>query len=227
MISTCDLLKQEAASHLQSLNKIFTHLQLLYKEKGDENAKMALESLQGSIRNASFLSSAASGKNLQNNGNRKFLGPPGSETVSFTDRVKAIMRNAATKNGQKIKCNARGHAGEYTFYVDAEVFCGGIEKLLSVHERELKEYLGGSLNNVQVTKVCQFLGHVARMKVVNDSKLQLSDLAFAFETYYNIDTVKRKLSAKDLTCQEKEFFDFFKGVLKGVKTQIEAKRKLE
>ena len=102
-----------------------------------------------------------------------------------------------------------------------------LKKLLSVHERELKEYLGGSLNNVQVTKVCQFLGHVARMKVVNDSKLQLSDLAFAFETYYNVDTVKRKLSAKDLTCQEKEFFDFFKGVLKGVKTQIEAKRKLE
>lgn len=228
MRSTCDLLKQEAASHIKSIDIIVTHLQDIYRETGDESAKMALESLRGCIRNVSFLKSPATGKNLQNDGKRKIVGPPDSKGVNFVDRVKAIMCNAAMKNGQLINSNARGHAGVYTFYVDFEAFCAGMDKLQSVHEGELKEYLGGTNRNVQVTKVCHFIGHVVRMRVINDSSLQLSDLAFAFEEYYgNKETVKRKLSSKSLSPQEKEFFAFFEGILKGAKRQLEAKRKFE
>ena len=66
------------------------------------------------------------------------------------------------------------------------------------------------------------------MNIINDSKLQLSDLAFAFESYYqNLDTVKKKLSVKELSHQEKDFFTFFESTLKGVKKQLEAAQKPE
>ena len=38
------------------------------------------------------------------------------EQETFADRVKAIMRKAATKNGQRIETSARGNAGAYIFW---------------------------------------------------------------------------------------------------------------
>lgn len=228
MKSTYDLLSQEATSHLQSIDRIFAHLQKVYQETGDEDAKMAMDSLRGNLRTCTFLGPPATGKNMLKKEGNTFQGPPASNEERFTDRVKCIISRAATKNGQRIETSARGHAGAYLFYIDAEAFCKAIDKLLSVHEREVKEYLGGTLYCVQVTKVCQFIGHVVRMNIINDSKLQLSDLAFAFESYYqNLDTVKKKLSVKELTFQEKDFFTFFESTLKGVKKQLEAAQKPE
>ena len=61
--------------------------------------------------------------------------------------------------------------------------------------------------NTQVSKVCQFIGYVIRLQIVNDANLQLSDLLFAFTNYYkNADTVKNKLSNKKLSAQEEDFF---------------------
>lgn len=223
MKSTYDFLKQEATSHLKSIGNIINHLQHVYEETGDEHAKLALDSLRGSFQTYAFIGSPATRKNHIHADAKTFVGSPSSD-VSFADRVKTIVNKAATKNGELIESNARGHARAYPFYIDANVFGKGVDKMLSVHEREFKEYLGGTLMNVQVTKVCHFIGHVVRMRVVNDSKLQLSDLTFAFEPYYNPVTVKKKLSVKELSYQEKDFFNFFESLLKGVKKQLEAKK---
>ena len=225
MTSTYDFLKQEAVGHLNSVSRIISHLRNCY-EAGDKQALQVLESLGLSIRSYDFNISPATGKNLaKQKGDKPFAGAPCSKNNTdkptilgsppevtdslFTDRVKAIIRKAAEKNGLRMETTARGHMGIYIFNVDAEVFGEGIDKLVLNHKSELKEYLGGTMRNVQVTRVCHFIGHVVRMHVVNDSKLQLTDMAFAFENYYkNLDTVRKKLSVKSLSYQEKEFFAF-------------------
>ena len=59
--------------------------------------------------------------------------------ASFAERVKAIMRKAATKNGQMVASNARGHAREYRFYVDAEAFCKAMDEMAAVYADKLRE----------------------------------------------------------------------------------------
>ena len=134
---------------------------------------------------------------------------------SFAERVKAIMRKAATKNGQTIKSNARGHEREYKFYVDADAFCKAMDEMAAVYADKLKEMLGGTLATVQVTKVCFFIGQVIRMQVINDEKLQAVDLLFAFEGYYDKpQTVQAKLGQKNTTDDQNVVLGTFQGLLK-------------
>jgi len=50
-------------------------------------------------------------------------------------------------------------------------------------------------------------------------------MAFAFEDYYkNLDTVRKKLSVKSLSYQEKDFFNFVNSSLESAKRSIYAKR---
>ena len=138
---------------------------------------------------------------------------------SFAERVKAIMRKAATKNGQTIKSNARGHEREYKFYVDAETFCKAMDDLVAGYSDKLKEMLGGTLATVQVTKVCFFIGQVIRMQVINDEKLQAVDLLFAFEGYYDKpQTVQAKLGQKNTTDDQNVVLGTFQGLLKKYKS---------
>ena len=138
---------------------------------------------------------------------------------SFAERVKAIMRKAATKNGQTIKSNARGHEREYKFYVDADAFCKAMDEMAAVYADKLKEMLGGTLATVQVTKVCTFIGHVIRMQVINDEKLQAVDLLFAFEGYYDKpQTVQAKLGQKNTTDDQNVVLGTFQGLLKKYKS---------
>ena len=88
---------------------------------------------------------------------------------SFAERVKAIMRKAATKNGQRIETTAKGHASAYVYYIDAEAFCKAMDEMVDAYGQKLKDFLGGSMNCLQVTKVCFFIGHVIRMNVINDT----------------------------------------------------------
>ena len=241
MTSTYDLLEQEAVSHLKSVSRIISHLKKCY-EAGDKQALQVLDSLGVSLRSYDFNTNPATGKNLakqkagrpfasapcsKNNSDKSTIQDSTPETTDslFTDRVKAIIRKAAEKNGQRMETSARGHAGTYIFNIDAEVFGEGIDKLEQNYKSELKEYLGGTMRNVQVTRVCHFIGHVVRMHVVNDSKLQLTDMTFAFMDYYkNPDTVRRKLSVKSLSYQEKEFFAFVNSSLASAKKAIYAQR---
>ena len=134
---------------------------------------------------------------------------------TFADRVKAIMRKAATKNGQRIETTAKGHAGAYIYNIDAEAFCKAMDEMANSYEQKLKEFLGGSMNCLQVTKVCFFIGHVIRMNVINDTNLQMADIVFAFEDYYdNALTVKAKLGDKKTTSDQNVFFGTFEGLLK-------------
>lgn len=137
---------------------------------------------------------------------------------TFADRVKAIMHKAASKNGQQIETTAKGHVGAYIYNVDAEVFCKAMDDLISTQEEKLKEFLGGSMTCVQVTKVCYFIGHVVRMHLINDTALQMADIVFAFQDYYdNAQTVKAKLGDKKTTSEYDLLFGTFEGLLKKYK----------
>ena len=141
------------------------------------------------------------------------VAPVAQET--FSDRVKAIMRKAASKNGQLIETTANGHAGAYIYNVNAEAFCKAMDEMVNSYGQKLKEFLGGSMNCLQVTKVCFFIGHIIRMHVINDTNLQMADIVFAFEDYYdNTQTVKAKLGDKKTTSDQNVLFGTFEGLLK-------------
>ena len=134
---------------------------------------------------------------------------------TFADRVKTIMRKAATKNGQRIETSAKGHAGAYIYHVNAEAFCKAMDEMVNSYGQKLKEFLGGSMTCVQVTKVCLFIGHVLRMRIINDTNLQMADIVFAFEDYYdNAQTVKAKLGDKKTTSDQNLLLGTFEGLLK-------------
>ena len=94
-------------------------------------------------------------------------------------------------------------------------FCKAMDEMVNSYGQKLKEFLGGSMNCLQVTKVCFFIGHVIRMHVINDSNLQMADVVFAFEDYYdNAQTVKAKLGDKKTTCDQNVFLGTFEGLLR-------------
>lgn len=137
---------------------------------------------------------------------------------TFADRVKAIIRKAATKNGQRIESHARGNAGAYIYHIDADAFCQAMDEMVSNYADSLTQLLGGSLNCVQVTKVCFFVGSVIRMHVINDANLQTVDVLFAFEDYYdNLQTVQAKLSDKRTTSEQNVILGTFEGLLRKYK----------
>lgn len=134
---------------------------------------------------------------------------------TFADRVKAIMRKAATKNGQRIESNARGNACAYIYNVNADAFCKAMDEMVRLHSEKLKAYLGGTMQCVQVTKVCFWIGNVIRMHVINDVNLQMVDILFAFEGYYdNLQTVNAKLGDKKKTSEQNVILGTFEGLLR-------------
>ncbi|MBE6270012.1 MAG: hypothetical protein E7101_03570 [Prevotella ruminicola] len=137
------------------------------------------------------------------------------EQETFANRVKAIIRKAATKNGQRIESHARGNTGAYIYYIDADAFCQAMDEMVNNYADSLTQLLGGSLNCVQVTKVCFFVGSVIRMHVINDANLQTVDVLFAFEDYYdNLQTVQAKLSDKRTTSEQNVILGTFEGLLR-------------
>jgi hypothetical protein len=135
---------------------------------------------------------------------------------SFVERTKAIMRKAATMNGQTIESRAKGHKGSYTYNINSDAFCKAMDALLNDHSEKLSEFLGGDLYNTQVTKVCFFIGQVIRMNIINAPSLQIADMIFAFDDYYsNKSTVKSKLSDYNSTTQDQRLLmGIFQGLLK-------------
>ena len=143
--------------------------------------------------------------------------PPVAQET-FADRVKAIVRKASTKNGQRIETSARGNAGAYIYNIDAEAFCKAMDEMVSSYGDGLKEMLGGTMNCVQVTKVCSFIGNVIRMHVINDVNLQTVDLLFAFEGYYdNQQTVQAKLGDRKTSSEQDVILGTFEGLLRKYK----------
>ena len=140
--------------------------------------------------------------------------PESCEAETFADRVKAIIRKAAEKNGQRIESHARGNAGTYIYRIDADAFCKAMDDMVSMHGAKLKAFLGGTMQNVQVTKVCFFIGQVISRQVINDSQLQMADMFFAFEPFYKLPTVQSRLSVKRCTDEENVLLGTFEGLLR-------------
>ena len=140
--------------------------------------------------------------------------PQPAKQETFADRAKAIIRKAASKNGQRIESNARGNAGAYIYNIDAEAFCSAMDDLVSQYGDKLEAFLGGTMYCLQVTKVCFFIGQVIGRQIINDSQLQLADMFFAFEDYYTKSTVQTKLSIKSCTDEEKVLLGTFEGLLR-------------
>ena len=137
---------------------------------------------------------------------------------TFADRVKSIICKAATKNGQRIETSARGNAGAYIFNIDDGAFCRAMDEMVSSYGDGLKEMLGGTMNCVQVTKVCSFIGNVVRMHVINEVDLQTVDMLFAFEDYYdNMQTVQAKLGDKKTSSEQDVILGTFEGLLRKYK----------
>ena len=144
--------------------------------------------------------------------------PSPTTQETFADRVKAIMRKAAEKNGQRIETSARGNAGAYIFNIDDGAFCRAMDEMVNSYGDGLKEMLGGTMNCVQVTKVCPFIGNVIRMHVINDVNLQTVDLLFAFEGYYdNMQTVQAKLGDRKTSSEQNVILGTFEGLLRKYK----------
>ena len=61
---------------------------------------------------------------------------------TFADRVKAIMRKAAEKNGQRVESRARGNTGAYVYYINAEAFCKAMDEMVNTYGEQLEELLG-------------------------------------------------------------------------------------
>lgn len=140
--------------------------------------------------------------------------PQPARQETFADRAKAIIRKAATKNGQRIESNARGNAGAYIYNIDAEAFCSAMDDLVSQYGDKLEAFLGGTMYCLQVTKVCFFIGQVIGRQIINDSQLQLADMFFAFEDYYTKSTVQSKLSIKSCSDEEMVLLGTFEGLLR-------------
>ena len=138
-----------------------------------------------------------------------------SPVDAFVERTKAIVRQMATKNGCCVKTCAKGHANEYVFKVDAECFCRAMDKLALKEKERLRLFLEGSKDGLEVTRVCFFIGNVIRKNIINNAYLQIKDLLFAFKDYYeNLDTVKNKLSVKEISPSQKVVFSLFEGYLR-------------
>ncbi len=137
-----------------------------------------------------------------------------SRKESFTDRVKAIVRKAASKNGQRIETKSRGHSGAYTFYINDECFCAAIDEMEEVYPEKMLEYLGGSIWNLEAKKVCPFIGRVIKMNIINNEQMQLNDVSFALEDYFKSSTVKSSLSRSVSSDEAEVLLGTFKGILK-------------
>lgn len=130
--------------------------------------------------------------------------------VTFAERVKSIIRTAASLNGQTIMTKAKGHASSYTYYINDDCFCKAMDVLVKENADELREFLGGKLDSKLVSQVCLFIGHVIRMCIINDDHLQIKDIVFAFKDYYDSpDTVQSRLSIKSCSHQDMLLFRKF------------------
>lgn len=103
----------------------------------------------------------------------------------FVNMVKAIVKKAATKNGQRIVTNTRAWQGEYVFFVDGERIAKMMDDLRKNYEKKIEEFLKPYQKCDGVMVVAPFIGQVLDIKELRAQDLQKSDLEFAFTPYYN------------------------------------------
>lgn len=117
----------------------------------------------------------------------------------FVNRIKAIMMEAAKRNGERIVTKTRAWQGEYTFFVDGERIAKMMDDLRKNHEDKIVEFLEPYQRCDGVTVVAPFIGRLLDIEELRAKDLQKSDLDFAFAPYYNngVTAVKKMSSRLD------------------------------
>ena len=133
----------------------------------------------------------------------------------FVNRVKAIVKDAAKKNGETIPAKPRGQVGEYVFFVDGERIVKMMDDLRKNHETKINEFLSSTSKYDGVMIVAPFIGKLLKMEELRARDLQLTDLEFAFAPYYNkTASAVRRLSDKMDSAEANILFGLLKGMLK-------------
>ena len=132
----------------------------------------------------------------------------------FVNRVKAIVTEAAKKNGETIKTNTRAWQGEYVFFVDGQRIAKMMDDLRKNYEAKINEFLSITSKYDGVMTVAPFIGKLLQMKELRARDLQFTDLEFAFAPYYNkpASAVKR-MSDKLDTAEANMLFGLLQGLL--------------
>jgi ribosome-binding factor A len=132
----------------------------------------------------------------------------------FVNRVKAIVTEAAKKNGETIKTNTRAWQGEYVFFVDGQRIAKMMDDLRKNYETKINEFLSITSKYDGVMIVAPFIGKLLQMKELRARDLQFTDLEFAFAPYYNkpASAVKR-MSDKLDSAEANMLFGLLQGLL--------------
>jgi len=133
----------------------------------------------------------------------------------FVNMVKAIVKEAAKKNGETIPAKPRGQVGEYTFFVDGERIVKMMDDLRKNHEAKINEFLSGTKKYDGVMIVAPFIGGILKIEELRARDLQFTDLEFAFIPYYNKPaSAVRRLSERMDSAEANMLFSLLKGMLK-------------
>ena len=133
----------------------------------------------------------------------------------FVNMVKAIVKEAAKKNGETIPAKPRGQVGEYVFFVDGDRIVKMMDDLRKNYEVKINEFLSGTKKYGGVMIVAPFIGGILKMEELRARDLQLTDLEFAFIPYYNKPaSAVRRLSDKMDSAEAKMLFGLLEGMLK-------------
>lgn len=133
----------------------------------------------------------------------------------FVNRVKAIVMEAANKNGETIKTNTRAWQGEYVFFVDGRRIAKMMDDLRKNYEAKINEFLSITSKYDGVMIVAPFIGKLLQIEELRARDLQFTDLEFAFVPYYNkpASAVKR-MSDKLDSAEANMLFGLLQGLLK-------------
>jgi hypothetical protein len=131
----------------------------------------------------------------------------------FVNRVKAIVTEAAKKNGQTIKTNTRAWQGEYVFFVDGKRIAKMMDDLRKNNEPKINDFLSSTSKYDGVMIVAPFIGKLLQIEELRARDLQFTDLEFAFEPYYDKPASAVKRMSNKLESTE---FNVLLGVLKGL-----------
>lgn len=133
----------------------------------------------------------------------------------FVNMVKAIVKEAAKKNGETIPAKPRGQVGEYVFFVDGERIVKMMDDLRKNYEAKINEFLSGTKKYDGVMIVAPFIGGILKMEELRARDLQFTDLEFAFIPYYiKPASAVRRLSEKMDSAEANMLFGLLKGMLK-------------
>ena len=152
---------------------------------------------------------------VENNESKVNVKPDLPPADVFVNRVKAIVMEAANKNGETITVNAKGWSGQYTFYVDADRISKMLDDLRQNSEQKVKEYLDLFKGCTSVSAVAPFVGEILDIEELRVKELQKSDMKFAFEPFYGKSaTAVSKLSSKVGNTESEMLINTFKGLLR-------------